>query len=33
MGRFKGNSEIDTSVYDVILGPYISASVVPPNQA
>ena len=29
--RFEGNPDIDTSVYELIFGPYISASVIAPN--
>ena len=29
--RFEGNPDIDTSLYDLIFGPYISASVIAPN--
>lgn len=31
--RFEGHPDIDTTLYEVILGPYISASVIPPNVA
>ena len=30
--RFEGRPDIVTSVYDLIFGPYISASVIPPTQ-
>ncbi len=30
--RFEGHPEIDTSLYDLIFSPYLSASVIPPQQ-